>query len=276
MRFAIILIAALIGPSIASGEVEDRSTEHRSFAGVNDLMIDNISGDIEVTAYNGNSVEMDIEKTLTAATQDRLSIAKKEVSLKERRENGLLEIMVDGPFRCHCGDNSNYFGGEKLYSFHYTFKVRVPRAIRLQLRDVNKSHISVEGTAGEFDISNVNGGIEMRGIEGSGTVHTVNGEVKAVFARSPAGATSFKTVNGTLDVTFPPGLNADVRVKTFHGEIFTDFPVTASPVSMQPERRDGKMVWGRNRMTAVRIGSGGPELSFETLNGQIFIRNREK
>ena len=29
-------------------------------------------------------------------------------------------------------------------------------------------------------------------------------------------------------------------------------------------------------MTGVRIGSGGTELNFETLNGEVLIRNREK
>ena len=27
-------------------------------------------------------------------------------------------------------------------------------------------------------------------------------------------------------------------------------------------------------MTGVRIGSGGPELSFDTLNGDVLIKNR--
>jgi hypothetical protein len=29
-------------------------------------------------------------------------------------------------------------------------------------------------------------------------------------------------------------------------------------------------------MTGVRIGRGGPELSFETLNGDVLIKSREK
>ena len=134
-----------------------------------------------------------------------------------------------------------------------------------------------EGTSGDFKISNVNGGIEMKEVEGSGSVQTVNGPVKVTFARNPTRRTSFKSVNGTLDVSFRPGLNADVKMKTMNGGLFTDFPVTALPVAAtQPERRNGKFVWQSNRMTGVRIGSGGPELSFETLNGDVLIKNREK
>jgi DUF4097 and DUF4098 domain-containing protein YvlB len=273
VRTALLLLAS----AVAFAQVDDRSTEHKSYTGVRELVIDNIRGNIEVSASTGSSVEMEIEKTLSARSQDRLAIAKKEISLAERREGGLVEVMVDGPFRCHCSDNSVNFHGEPLYSFSYTFKVRVPKNISLDLRTVNSSDIRVEGTVGDFRLRNVNGGIEMRDVEGSGSVNTVNGGVKVTFARNPTGATSFKSVNGTLDVAFPAGLNADVRMKTFNGGMYTDFPVSAAPVAAnQPEHRDGKLVWRSNRMTAVRIGSGGPELSFETLNGEVLIRNREK
>jgi hypothetical protein len=62
-----------------------------------------------------------------------------------------------------------------------------------------------------------------------------------------------------------------------NGGLYTDFAVTALPVAVsQPEQRNGKFVWKSNRMTGVRIGSGGPELTFETLNGNVLIKNREK
>jgi len=271
------LFLAVSLASVAFAQLEEKSTEHRTFTGTRELIIDNVNGAIEVTASTGGSVEMDIEKTLRGASQDRLTIAKREISLALLQEGGLVRLMVDGPFRCHCADNSINFRGGPLYEFNYDFRIRVPRNISLELKTVNHSHISVEGTSGDFKIGNVNGGIEMRDVEGAGSVHTVNGPVKVTFARNPAGATSFKSVNGTLDITFRGGLNADVKMKTFNGGMYTDFPVTALPVaSMQPERRDKGFVWKSNRMTGVRIGTGGPELNFDTLNGDVLIKNREK
>ena len=241
MRSALLMLAGVV----AFAQMDDKSTEHKSYAGVRELVIDNVRGDIEVTASTGSSVEMDIEKTLSARSQDRLAIAKKEISLAERREGGLLQLMVDGPFRCHCSDNSVNFRGDSLYEFRYAFKIRVPKNISLDLRTVNSSDIRVAGTAGDFRIRNVNGGIEMHDVEGAGSVSTVNGGVKVTFARNPTGATSFKSVNGTLDVAFLPGLNADVRMKTFHGGMYTDFPVSAMPVAAnQPEHRDGNWFGG--------------------------------
>jgi len=256
-----------VSPITFAQQVEDKSIEHKTFAGVRELIIDNVTGTIEVIGTPSGAVEMDISKTLSADSQDRVALARREVRLDVVQEGGLVRVMVDGPFR------RGYSG----YQVIYDFKVRVPRDIKLDLRTVNKSNITVEGTSGDFKVSNVNGGIEMREVQGSGSIHTVNGPVKVTFARNPTGATSFKSVNGTLDVTFRPGLNADVKMKTMNGGMYTDFPVSATPVgATQAERRNGKFVWHSNRMTGVRIGSGGTELSFETLNGDVLIKSREK
>src|SRR5262249_2396734 len=148
-------------------------------------------------------------------------------TLSETQQGGLLRLRVDGPFRC--GDGCTHWNSN-TYEFEYNFKLKVPRNLSLDLRTVNKSHILIDGTSGEFRVSNVNGGIEMRDVEGSGSVTTVNGPVKVTFARNPTGATSFKSVNGTLDVAFRSGLNADVRMKTMNGGMYTDFQVAAMPL----------------------------------------------
>jgi hypothetical protein len=263
---------AILGLILALGlhAAEEKTSEHKTFSGVRELVIDNISGFIEVTASTGGSIEMDVQKTLSGSSADRLSLAKKEISLSETQEGGLLRLVVDGPFR-------RYSNWHDVYHFNYDFKVRVPRDVNLELRTVNNSHITVEGTAGDYIINNVNGPIEMKDIEGSGTVNTVNGGVKVTYARNPQAATSFKSVNGSLDISFRSGLNADVKMKTMNGGLFTDFDVSAMPVAATAaENRNGKFVWSSRRMTGVRIGRGGPELQFETLNGNVMVRNREK
>ena len=266
----------LVLAGVAFG-AEEKTSERKTFSGVRELVIDNISGFIEVTATNGSAVEMEIDKTLSGESADRLALAKKEISLSTTQEGGLVRLLVDGPFRCHCAENSVGFHGRQVYEFNYDFKIRVPRDVKLELKTVNNSRITVDGTAGDYKISNVNGPIEMKNVEGSGTVHTVNGGVKVLYARNPTGATSFKTVNGSLDIAFRPGLNADVKMKTMNGGLYTDFDVSALPVAATPaENRNGKFMWSSRRMTGVRIGHGGPELEFETLNGDVMIKNRER
>jgi DUF4097 and DUF4098 domain-containing protein YvlB len=269
------MMAAAFGTTLKAAE--EKTTERKTFSGVRELVVDNVTGFIEVTASTGGSVEMEIEKTLSGDSADRLALAKKEISLNTTQEGGLVRVLVDGPFRCHCPENSINFRGYEVYRFSYDFKIRVPRDVKLELRTVNRSHISVEGTSGDYIISNVNGPIDMKDIEGSGSIRTVNGPVKVLYARNPREATSFRTVNGSLDISFRSGLDADVKMKTLNGGLYTDFDVSSMPVAASSaENRNGKFVWSSRRMTGVRIGRGGPELQFETLNGDVMIKNREK
>src|ERR1700680_3766594 len=88
---------------------EEKTNERKTCSGVGEVVSDNASGFIEVTAGTGGSVEIEIEKTLSGDSADRLALAKKEISLATQQEGGLVRLLVDGPFRCHCADNSINF-----------------------------------------------------------------------------------------------------------------------------------------------------------------------
>jgi DUF4097 and DUF4098 domain-containing protein YvlB len=155
--------------------------------------------------------------------------------------------------------------------------LRVPRTLGLTLSTVNRGDIKIEGTTGDFEVTNVNGGIEMLDVAGSGSVHTINKDVRIVFRTNPTAPSSFKTLNGDVVVTFQPTLAADLRMKTFNGGMYTDFETTTLPaLTPVSERKQGKFVYKADRSAGVRVGSGGPELRFETLNGDIRILQRRK
>jgi hypothetical protein len=266
------------------GELTVRDTERvqrsLSFTGTGPyrLEIDNVFGSIQVAAYDGNAVELTVTKTFAARTADRLEAARKEVTLDVKEEPGLISLFVDGPFRdCWKERRERLRWTDSGYRVRHDFVLRVPRQIALFLRTVNQGEIKIEGTTGQFDVSNVNGGIEMLDIAGTGKVHTVNRDLRVVFRENPAAASSFGSVNGDLVVCFQPALAADLRLKTFNGGLYSDFETTGLP-SLMPvsERRNGKFVYKTDKSVGVRVGSGGPELRFETLNGDIRILQRRK
>ena len=122
---------------------------------------------------------------------------------------------------------------------------------------------------------NVNGGIEMVDVQGAGQVQTVNGDIDASFAASPEAATEFKTVNGRVQVALPRDLSADLRMTTLNGGLYTDFESTA--LASHPatrEQRGNRAVYRADRFASVRVGKGGPALTFETLNGDVQVRQR--
>ena len=72
-------------------------------------------------------------------------------------------------------------------------------------------------------------------------------------------------------------LNADIRLKTFNGSVYTDFDVTSVPrVDRTVEVRNGtRRVYRRGEYQTVRVGKGGPEFSFDTLNGSIYVLRKD-
>ena len=137
------------------------------------------------------------------------------------------------------------------------------------LKTVNAGEVKAEKISAHFDVANVNGGIDLREMSGAGNAHTVNGPIKVQFARNPAAACDLKMVNGPVDAYFQHGLAADVQLKTVNGGIYSDFEMAGRALPGETERREGKFVYRPNRSRAGRIGSGGPELKFDTVNGSI-------
>jgi hypothetical protein len=241
------------------------------------LDVRNINGSINVEATNDSAVQMSIRKVIRAETQDDLAEAQRDVRLDFREGAARVEATVTDRRGHVCGERND--DGDRRwdrvhYDVRFDFTIRVPRGARLRLCTINGGDIVVNGTQGDFEVDNVNGPIEMKAVAGSGRAHTVNGRVTATFTANPMKPSSFKTINGNVDVSFQDGLSAEFAMKTMNGGLFTDFDV--QPVAGQSaaagERRDGRFVYRANEFTRVRAGSGGPEITFATLNGNVRVR----
>ena len=234
------------------------------------VLVDNVNGYVHVTATSGSQVQVTAHKTIRADTDNDAQEAKNEVKLEFEEKPGAVSIYYSAPWRCNnncCNDGCREH--RRFYDVKYDIDVQVPRSARAVVSTVNHGDVLIDGVAGDFDVRNVNGGITMTGISGSGDVHTVNGPVRVEFTKNPAAATSFKSVNGALDVYFQSGLSADLLFKTFNGQIFSDFDVSPHATPIETERKDGRYVYRSNRLQGGRAGQGGPQLSFDTLNGNV-------
>ncbi len=279
---------ALIGPAQAQRsryEVMDESTVSRTlnFAAGGGRIVDvrNTNGFIHVEGTNDASVQMSIHKVIRAATRDDLADAQRDVRLDFKEGGPRVEATVYDRRGHYCGEEWQDREGDRNwdrvhYDVKYDFTIRVPRSATLRLCTVNGGDVIVNGTQGDFDVTNVNGLIDMRQVAGSGRAHTVNGPVTVSFTANPKQESSFKTVNGNVDVQFLDGLAADFQMKTFNGGLYTDFEVQPLPSVMTApafgERRNGKFMYRANEFTRVRVGSGGPQITFETLNGNVRAR----
>src|SRR6266567_2308457 len=234
MRRLLLLPAALLASCFLFAD--EQETVHKTFAGAKSIEVDNVFGSIHVSGYDGAEIQLDARKSLTADDAERAEAAKREVKLDLTQSGDAVRVYVDGPFRCHCEDRSSFRSrnnmnehGRRGYKVVYDFDVKVPRGTAVYLATINEGSIGVEKTTGDFDVENINGGVQMDEIGGSGRVYALNGKVAVTFARNPERNSYFGSLNGAVDVYFQPNLNADARVKTFNGGIYTDFAVSYLP-----------------------------------------------
>jgi hypothetical protein len=237
------------------------------------LEVSTISGNIRVVGYDEDAVDVVVRKTVRAETGADADAAEAAVGLEIAEAAGAIRLLGHVEAQPGCDwETITRRRTRPRYHVAFDFDVRVPRGTRLRLCTVNGGAVHVVGTAGDFEIDNVNGGITLTGVRGSGRAVTVNGAVSAEFAENPKAAASFKSVNGDLDVIFQPKLSADLLMKTFNGGLFTDFDVTPLPVpASAAERRNGMSVYHGSRFTGFRVGRGGPEITLDAFNGDIRV-----
>jgi hypothetical protein len=232
------IFALLVAVTLSADEdlgVEERETIERTFPAPKSIDIDNVDGSITLTGTDAREVKVEIHKTIRARSAEKVQEAKREVRLDMAQQGDELRLYVDGPFRCKCTDGSSNYRGSRHYGYEvsFDFTVKTPRDTNVRLRTVNHGNIRLENTAGAFDVENINGGLDLVEVGGSGHAYALNRPLKVLFSRNPAGASDFGSLNGDVEVAFRPDLSADVWLKTFNGQAYTDFDVTAMPSRRQ-------------------------------------------
>lgn len=244
------------------------------------LEVRTIMGAITVEAYDGKDVEVVINKTVYGRNREDLETANREVKLDTTDNGGAVTLIVRYPQGATCGDKHSHWDRKDSwdYDVRYDFTIRVPKDTRLELCSINRGDIDVSGTRGDYSIHTINGRITMADVGGSGEATTINGRVTAAFSVAPHDTSTFKTINGDVVLEMPDALSADLRMKTFNGGLFTDFEVQALPTQMNvsTSRQGNRFVYRTNGFTSVRAGSGGPELTLETLNGDVRVLRKSK
>jgi len=148
--------------------------------------------------------------------------------------------------------NHNWHGNNDV---QVAFTVKVPPQVNFVAHNVN-GDVEIHDILGEARAHTVNGSVKVTASD-LVEAHTVNGNIVAtVSGASPSKAMGFHTVNGSIDLTLPGSSSAQVRANTVNGGMNTDFPITVH----------GE--FGNRSLSGV-IGSGGPEVKMDTVNGSI-------
>jgi len=236
------VLATLANPS-------DGSTFHAEFhqtyalAAQGRLTLENIDGDVHVTAWDRNEVRVDAVKR--ADSREVLD----DTEIVVDKTPGALAIKTRYP---------DAGGSDHPASVDYT--VMVPRAARLdQIKLVNGT-LEITGVKGEVRASSVNGAIRTRNLAGDVRLATVSGRLEAMFDELDASKSIFvNSVNGAIEVLLPVDAHAQLRADTVSGGIRNDFDL--------PMERGHSP--GRHLNAALK--GGGTRIRVSNVNGSISL-----
>jgi DUF4097 and DUF4098 domain-containing protein YvlB len=239
-RLGLFLVLIFISSSLFAA-TEER-TIHQTFAlnASGRIDVSNVNGDITITGWDKNQVDMKATKRGPAENLD------------------LVEIVTNStPQRFSAETKYPRFKNNTDVSVRYEFMV--PKsAILDEINNVN-GEISITGVENEIRISTVNGAAEVQGTKSSLSAETVNGRIEVAWIDFPRnGNVDMQTVNGSLKLRLPGNANADVHAASLNGSIESEFPMTVQ----------GRFI---SKKLTGKIGAGGTSIDLNTVNGSINI-----
>lgn len=281
------LLLMLMAPLWSIGQ-DDRETIKKSFT-VTDLSqemwfcVCNIEGDVEVEAYDGNTIEVEVKKRIRARSAEDIAEGMKDVQVDFTQGEGFVRARLSTPQNEYrdkddvlaCGWNWNGNNRERVhYKFRLDFKVKVPRGISVKISTVNQSNLYISGVKGQVYANNVNGDVELKDIANDTKAHTVNGRIRVNYTRMPAAFADFETINGDIEIYTPEDASGIYSFETRNGEVYSDLDFTKrlAPKMVAEKGKNGGSMYKVANSNSYQVGKGSAEIAFKTFNGNIRIR----
>jgi hypothetical protein len=252
----------------------------RSASPANLVRVENISGSVQVEAYEGEKVIVEAHRLIESGTDEGLNKALRELALEFEVKGDSILCFLKTPFaRSDRNGGTIHTGTDPGYRFTCDFTIRVPQHTNLSLSTVNGGEVTVAGlTARSIRASHVNGSVTLRGISAVVHASTVNGDIRVSYAKNPEGKSLLETVNGEVEVLYPGKLSALLSVNTFHGDFYTDLrDLQPIPSPLQKVATQGKPAirYRRGESSSFKAGDGKAHLDLKTLNGTITVKADE-
>lgn len=248
MKSPALLLSALCALAAAApAAVTENFKQTYPLAADGVVHLENVNGDIVITAWDKPEVSLEAEKR--ARNAEELA----RVTLEIEASPGKLSIKTKYA-------KTGWFHNSLNASVHY--RLMVPVGARLQKIDSVNSAITVTGVQGAVVLDTVNGTITARGLMADARLDSVNGSLLAEFAAlDRVHEVKLDSVNGRAEVVLPKGASAEIKADSVNGRITVDQPIKLGSA-------------GRHSITG-RIGAdNGPRILLDTVNGGIALRER--
>ncbi len=223
--------------------------------------IANVSGDINLTGYEGSAVVVSAYKE----GRDR-----NDVEVEDNSTPGRISLRAKYPNNCNCDASIR-------------FEVRVPRSANISFDKISTASgdLKAEGFAGRLHLSTASGNVSVSRVGGeikansasgnvrvndaTGTVNanSASGDVEVELTRiDGAGDMRFSSASGDVHVRMPTNIDARVSMSTVSGDIETNFPIEVK----QNRHGSGSRAEGQ-------LGSGARALKISSASGNVSLKS---
>jgi hypothetical protein len=242
-----------------------------------EIEIRNIVGNVRAEYTSGDQVE--VVGRRSGDNADRI-----EIEVVERR--GGVIICALYPFRGEdrvrprrdsdddeCGRADGEHGEIDTDDARVDFTVRVPAGVKFAAKVIS-GDVYATSLRGPVDVATVSGDVQVS-TTGTARAASVSGNVTAAFGETDGQEMSFATVSGDVVLRLAGDVGAEVSAHTLSGEIESDFDLRMRPMGSSDDEDDDDDHGGFRvnvqigRQATGTIGRGGPELSVNTVSGDI-------
>jgi hypothetical protein len=153
------------------------------------------------------------------------------------------------------------------------YTIRVPKNTAVTYRETswNGGNFNLSDVDGEIEIKLNNGSATLTNVSGPVVANATNGFLKIKFSRVEQNKPSaISSINGDVDITLPVNTKASLKLRSINGEIYTDFDLNLK----KDTKTDLPKIAGGNNIDG-QINGGGVEMSINTINNNIFIRKNK-
>lgn len=263
-------------------ETIKKELQFSSNSSTNILDVQNVNGGIQVEGYSGNTILIEVRKTIKAKNQEYLEEGKQEIGVSVEDQGNQIFVYLDSPWTYFDANKGRFAHREQYnnherprYRYHLEFTVKVPFTTSLRLGTMNDGDILVKNVQGSLiKVNNLNGGIDLENIAGKTDVNALNRDINISYKTNPTEDCYYNSLNGDITVIFQDNLNADVSFKSMNGDLYTNYDtVSLQPQVVHKEVKGKKGVkYKVDSKESYRIGNGGIKLDFNLLNGDALVK----
>jgi len=205
------------------------------------IVIWNYQGDLKVTGYKGDSVEI--------------------VAYKKGPDRDLVEIS-DNSF----GNRIDVYPRYQRFGYgnaSVDFEVRVPESVEYNFGRLSSfsGNVEVSNIIGRLRAESVRGNVDVKDVRGLVSASSVSGNVDVDIDQvSGLGNMRFSSISGNIRVRAPSNLDALIDMSSASGLLRTDFPIEVQ-----------ELRYGPGRSARGRLGSGRQILRISSVSGQVSL-----